>query len=74
MTKLPVIKPQELVKKLRKVGFRLERVKGSHHLLRHHDGRQVVVPMHTGKVLKRGTLKNILEGAKLSIEEFKQIK
>lgn len=74
MTKLPVIKPRELIKKLQKIGFYVDRVRGSHYLLRHHDGRQVVIPMHAGKVLKRGTLKHILQGVKLSIEEFKRIK
>jgi len=39
MRKLPRIKGQELVTALHRAGFEVIRVKGSHHFLRHPDGR-----------------------------------
>ncbi|MFH0824311.1 MAG: type II toxin-antitoxin system HicA family toxin [Pseudomonadota bacterium] len=33
---------------LAKVGFGVTRIKGSHHFLRHADGRVTVVPVHSG--------------------------
>jgi predicted RNA binding protein YcfA (HicA-like mRNA interferase family) len=44
MTRLPRIKGQELVAALRRAGFEMLRVKGSHYFLRHPDGRCTVVP------------------------------
>ena len=70
MTKLPVITARKTLKKLQKSGMVIIRKTGSHFILRGSDGRYAVVPMHTRVTLKKGTLKNILKGAKLSIDEF----
>jgi len=70
MTKIPIITPQEAFKKLQKGGFCLDRIKGSHYVLRHPNGKQVVIPMHAGKTLKKGTLVNIIKGADLTVEMF----
>ena len=43
---------------------------GSHFILRGSDGRYAVVPMHARVSLKKGTLKNILKGAQLSVDKF----
>lgn len=73
MTKLPVVNAQETLKKLLKSGLTVVRKTGSHFILRSSDGRYAVVPMHPRVTLKKGTLKNILKGAKLSIDEFKDL-
>ncbi|HHH41019.1 MAG TPA: addiction module toxin, HicA family, partial [Chloroflexi bacterium] len=39
-------RPREVLKVLRRLGFEERRQTGSHRILRHPDGRQVVVPMH----------------------------
>ena len=44
MTRLPRLSGREVVEALRRAGFDLVRVKGSHHFLRHADGRVTVVP------------------------------
>ncbi len=53
MTKLPRLRGKDLVSVLQKFGFRVLRVKGSHHILKHMDGRQTVVPVHRNEVLGR---------------------
>jgi predicted RNA binding protein YcfA (HicA-like mRNA interferase family) len=35
---------KEIIKRLKKAGFFLDRVKGSHHIYKHLDGKRVVVP------------------------------
>jgi len=70
MTKLPVITARKTLKKLQKSGMIVVRKTGSHFILRGSDGRYAVVPMHVRVTLKKGTLKNILKGAKLSVNEF----
>jgi predicted RNA binding protein YcfA (HicA-like mRNA interferase family) len=39
MTKLPRLNAQKLIKALQKAGFEVIRIRGSHHFLRHPDGR-----------------------------------
>lgn len=56
MTKPPRVKGQELIAALRKVGFEVVRIKGSHHFLRHADGRCTVVPVHRGETIGPGLM------------------
>jgi len=63
---------KEVLAKLLRVGFVEKRQSGSHKVLRHPDGRQTYVSMHT-KDVPTGTLKKILKQAKLTEEEFKKI-
>lgn len=40
MNRLPRIRGRDLLKALQRAGFEVVRVRGSHHFLRHPDGRQ----------------------------------
>jgi predicted RNA binding protein YcfA (HicA-like mRNA interferase family) len=60
MTRLPRITGSQLVRALRREGFEVVRVKGSHHFLRHGDGRATVVPVHAGDTIGPGLLASIL--------------
>jgi predicted RNA binding protein YcfA (HicA-like mRNA interferase family) len=60
MTRLPRITGSELIRTLRREGFEVVRVKGSHHFLRHGDGRATVVPVHAGDTIGPGLLSSIL--------------
>ncbi|GMO59019.1 MAG: hypothetical protein Ta2G_18960 [Termitinemataceae bacterium] len=51
---------KELVKKLMRDGWLLERVNGSHHIMRK-DNRSIVVPVHANKDLKLGILNQLLK-------------
>lgn len=71
MPKLPVVTAQKLIKVLKKKGFVLDRVHGSHHIfVRTKDQITVSVPVHKGRDLGRGITKAILEDAHMSQEEF----
>ncbi len=70
MTRLPRITGREVVSALRKVGFEVARIKGSHHFLRHPDGRGTVVPVHAGEIIGPGLLAAILRDCELEREEF----
>ncbi|MBI5215261.1 MAG: type II toxin-antitoxin system HicA family toxin [Ignavibacteriae bacterium] len=63
---------REVLAKLIRAGFRERRQTGSHKVLRHVDGRQTYVPMHTGDV-PEGTFRKILKQAKLTFEQFEQL-
>ena len=56
MTALPSIRGKDLVAALKKAGFQLVRVKGSHHFLQHPDGRTTVIPVHAGETIGPGLL------------------
>ena len=70
MPKLPVIKAKDLIKILNKIGFLEHRQKGSHLILKHNDGRRVIVAIHTSKDIPVGTLKAILKDMKLSVDDL----
>jgi predicted RNA binding protein YcfA (HicA-like mRNA interferase family) len=59
------------MKALRKQGFALVRVKGSHHFLRHSDGRCTVVPVHRGEAIGSGLLAQILRDCDLTKENLR---
>lgn len=48
MSRLPSPTGKALIKALVKAGFKDISTKGSHHFLRHDDGRCTVVPVHRG--------------------------
>ena len=49
---------------LEKHGWRIEHVRGSHHVLRK-EGRQLSIPVHAGKDLGKGLLARLLKEAGL---------
>jgi len=69
MPKLPSLKPRELVKKLKKLGFTEHHQVGSHLTMKHSSGRRAVIPMHL-KDLKKGTFNSILKEAEVLREEI----
>jgi predicted RNA binding protein YcfA (HicA-like mRNA interferase family) len=71
---LPAITGDQVVKALKQAGFYVDRIKGSHYILRRDaDRRQVAVPCHRGVVVKRKTLQTILNGAGLTADEFREL-
>ena len=68
--KLPSISPEKIIKLIKKKGFVLDRIKGSHHIYLHPDTRQrVVIPVHK-KDLPKGTLMEILKQAGIKKDEL----
>jgi predicted RNA binding protein YcfA (HicA-like mRNA interferase family) len=73
MTRLPSVKPREVIRALERAGFVLDRIKGSHHILWHETAqRTVVVPYHN-REMKRGLLHKIINDAGLTRDEFLQL-
>ncbi|QTA90617.1 type II toxin-antitoxin system HicA family toxin [Desulfonema magnum] len=72
MVKLKELRYGEVVKRLRKFGFRFYRHgQGSHELwVRDTDGRVVPVPRHKGKTVRKGTLRAIIREIGVSTDEF----
>jgi predicted RNA binding protein YcfA (HicA-like mRNA interferase family) len=73
-SKLPILKPEELIKLLEKIGFSCTRKsKGSHFRYKHPDGRKTTVPVHKGKDISRGLLRKILRDVDISVEELNKL-
>ena len=73
MTKLPRLRGKQVVSALGRAGFVVIRVKGSHHYLRHPDGRATVVPVHAGETLGPGLTAKILSDCELTSAELKEL-
>lgn len=73
MTRLPAVTARQLVSVAEKIGFTFDRQKGSHAVyVRTTDQGSVtiVVPVHKGRTLKRGTLHGLMDDMGLSTKEF----
>ncbi|MCA9288682.1 MAG: type II toxin-antitoxin system HicA family toxin [Phycisphaerales bacterium] len=71
MSRLPVVSPREAARVAERLGFALDRQRGSHAVFcRASDRRRVVIPMHKGKDLRPGTLRGIIQDLGVSVEEF----
>ena len=74
MPKLIPHRPKDVVRKLQKLGYQIDRQKGSHVIMYNSKNKKrAVVPMHT-KELKKGTLRSILRGCDISVDKFLTIK
>jgi predicted RNA binding protein YcfA (HicA-like mRNA interferase family) len=73
--KLPAASGKETIRALRRAGFFVARIKGSHHVLAHQDDptRTVIVPVHANRSLKPGTLSGIIKQAGLNLDEFLEL-
>lgn len=70
MTLLSALTGKKVIKALGKAGFEVIRIRGSHHFLRHEDGRSTVVPVHAGETIGAGLLSKILRDCELTREAF----
>jgi predicted RNA binding protein YcfA (HicA-like mRNA interferase family) len=69
MPPVPSVWGERLVRALERAGFKVARVAGSHHVMRHPDGRGTTVPVHAGKDVAKGTLRNILADTRPAIDD-----
>jgi predicted RNA binding protein YcfA (HicA-like mRNA interferase family) len=63
------------VRVLERVGWRLDRVRGSHHIMRHPDrpGVTIAVPVHGNQTLPIATLVSILRDARVDVDTFNEL-
>jgi predicted RNA binding protein YcfA (HicA-like mRNA interferase family) len=70
MTKLPAIKPRQIIRLLEQNGFVLDHTSGSHFIFYHPiSRRRAVVPSHN-RDLPKGTLMSLLREAGFTREEL----
>lgn len=72
MSRLPSLRPRQVVSALKRAGFEETGQVGSHLHLEHPDGREVIVPIHS-RELKRGTLTAIVKQAGFTTDEFRAL-
>ncbi len=67
----PAISGKEAIRALESLGFRVDRVEGSHHMLvKPGLPHIVVVPVHGSQALPRGTLRSIIRIARVNKAQF----
>ncbi len=71
MTELQPVKPEKLLRVLKRLGYVLVHVKGSHHIFKNTEGKRIAIPIHAGKLIGKGLLLEIIkEDLQLTKEEF----
>jgi predicted RNA binding protein YcfA (HicA-like mRNA interferase family) len=70
---IPAVPGIKVVTALERAGFKVTRIRGSHHVMRHPDGRTVPVPVHPGRDMPKGTLRNILVIVGMEIDELRKL-
>ena len=71
---LPVISGKEFIKLLEKLGFNVVRINGSHHRMKHIDGRITTVPVHKNDPLPKGLLRKIIrEDLQMEVEQIRAL-
>ena len=73
MPPVPALRGGRVVKALERAGFKVARISGSHHIMRHPDGRGTTVPVHPGRDLAKGTLRGILDDIGLSVDDLRDL-
>ncbi|MBI4294642.1 MAG: type II toxin-antitoxin system HicA family toxin [Chloroflexi bacterium] len=74
MPKLSPARADEVKRALERLGFSCLRQSGSHMVFHHSDGRWTTVPVHKGRDLGKGILRKILKDARISVDEFEQLR
>ena len=70
--KLPALKSADLIKIVEKKGFEKVIHSGSHAIFRHSDGRRTTIPIHSGKTIGKGLLKQIMKDTEISPSELRK--
>ena len=73
MSQYSSVTGKALINVLKKINFVVIRVRGSHHFLRHTDGRTTVVPVHSGDTLGSGILLKILKDCALRRDDLQDL-
>jgi len=70
---IPAVPGIRVVRALERAGFKVTRISGSHYVMRHSDGRTVPVPVHPGRDMPKGTLRNILAIIGMEIDDLRKM-
>lgn len=64
---------REVLRKLKKLGFVIDHVSGSHYILIGPQHQRTVVPFHVSHDLRQGTLLAIIKQAQVSEDTFRRL-
>ncbi len=71
MSRLGSCRGEQVVKAFQRAGWSITRVRSSHVILEKEGFMATLsVPVHKGKNVKRGTFRDLIKDAQLSVEEF----
>lgn len=72
MSCLPSLSAKSVIQALDRAGVDIIRISGSHYRMRHRTdpNRQTTIPFHANRDLPRGTLRDIIDQAGLTVDEF----
>lgn len=70
MTQYPALTGKQVVAALGRLGFEVVRTRGSHHYVKHPDGRGTAIPVHSGETIGRGLMAKILRDVELTRDEL----
>lgn len=73
MPPVPSLRGDRVVRALERAGFKVARVTGSHHVMRHADGRGTTVPVHPGRDVAKGTLRGILSDIGMTAADLQKL-
>jgi len=70
---IPRLTADQVIAILKRHGFHFVKASGSHQKWRHAvTGKQVIVAYHRKKILPLGTMKAIIEGSGIAVEDWKR--
>ena len=72
MSRLPALRPRELIAALRKADFIESHQSGSHLVMKHADGRRAVIPIHAPD-LKRSLMFGILKSICMTEDQLERL-
>lgn len=73
MSRRPVVTARELMSALRRLGFEEIRSRGSHRRFAHADGRKTTVPVHKGRDIPLGLLRQIVTiDLEMNMDDFRR--
>ncbi len=71
MSSLHNLKPERVIKAFERAGWKVKGQKGSHVKLTKEGNRNILsIPVHKGKPIKQGLLRDQIAKAGLTVEEF----
>ena len=73
MSRIPRVTGSDHLAALAQAGSAVIRVKGSHHLLRHEDGKFTVAQVHSGETIGPGLLHKILPDRQLKVDDLQRL-
>jgi len=71
LSRLGSYRGEEVVRVFQRAGWKITRQRSSHVILEKEGYEATLsVPVHKGKNVKRGTLRDLIKDAKMSVDEF----